>query len=303
MKILAFGDIHCRQEAPRWRTDNYSETHFNKMKYCFDLAQRNGCSIVAMPGDIFHSPRASDDTKRRLQSLLKEYINITVLGIFGQHDVHHYRADLNNTPLGVVESSGLIEVLREPFRNGIVDFYGASWNEPIPEILNKNAFNVLLIHTMIIKDDKLYHEQKNYVTARNMLAKNSFGLIISGDNHGCFASEYNGKTLLNMGSLCRMTTAQLGHIPTCAIYDTDTKTYELFEVPIEPASSVFNLEEVLKNKDKKETSEQIKEYIDILSSDSGAKEFSFVDNLNNFILKNEIRQSVQDIIKSTLETK
>lgn len=302
MKILSFGDVHCRQEAPRWRTDNYSDTHFKKMEWCFNLAQREECPVVAMPGDIFHSPRASDDTKRKFQALLRKYENITTLGIFGQHDVHHYRSDLDNTPLGVVESSGLMYVLRDPYIGGEADFYGASWNEPIPEIVDSNKINILLIHKMIIKEDELYPGQENYITARTILAKNKFDLIISGDNHGCFTSEYNGRTLLNMGSLCRMTTAQLNHKPTVAIYDTDTKTYELFEVPIAPSHEVFNLEEVKKIKDHKEIDTSIKEYVDILNgNDSETKELNFVSNLDRFITKNNVRESVASIIKSTLE--
>lgn len=302
MKILAFGDIHNRQENPRWRIDNYADTHNRKIKWGMELARENGCQVVCAPGDIFNSPRASDDTKRRFQGLLREYKDLFFIGIFGQHDVHHYRADLDNTPLGVVESSGLINVLRnDKLSVDGVDFYGASYNQPIPEIVDKKKINILLIHKMIIEDEKLYYCQENYATAKSILGKLEFDCIISGDNHSCFSTEHNGKTLLNMGSLGRERSNQLDHKPKVAIYDTHTKTYELFEVPIEPAESVFNLEEVEKIKDHKEIDTSIKEYVDILNSDSDTKELNFVSNLDNFMTKNKVRKSVVSIIKSTLE--
>ena len=283
------------------RIDNFADTHFNKLEWCFKLGQEHGCELALGPGDIFHSPRASDDTKRRFQDILKRNDNIHFLGIFGQHDVYHYRNDLRNTPLGVVESSGLIEILdNQPYNFDDVYIYGASWNEPIPEILNKKAFNVLVIHKMIIKEDELYPGQENYFTARMILAKNSFDLIVSGDNHSNFTSEYNGKTLLNMGSLCRMTTAQLNHEPQVAIFDTDTKTYELFKIPIEPPENVFNLEEVEKAKKHKDENGKIKDYIDILSQEAETREWDFVGNLDKFLKSNGIKGSVDKIIKSTL---
>lgn len=305
MKIMNLGDLHSRQETPVYRIDDFKESFFNKLTWCLELAKKEGCKVVNYPGDLFHTAKSSPYIISRMLALHSKYkddfhINI----IAGNHDKLYHSPILDNTAIGVLISSGMFNLIDDkPFKFNEVHFYGASWNEPIPEIQDKTKQNILLIHKMIIEGDTLFPGQENYVTARNIVARNGFDLIVSGDNHKFFTHEYNSKTLLNMGSLCRMTTAQLDHIPKVAIYDTDTKTFEIHDIPIEPTENVFNLEEVLKNKDKKETSEQIKEYIDILSADSGAKEFSFVDNLNNFILKNEIRQSVQDIIKSALEIK
>ncbi|MFA7287358.1 MAG: metallophosphoesterase [Melioribacteraceae bacterium] len=305
MKILMISDIHLRDSGSRFRIDNYRETQFKKLEWCLKLGVEKKCDLMLQAGDLFDSVRASNWLISDTINLFKKS-KLNILAVSGNHDQRHLDRSLVNTPIKVVESADVIKLLEAiPSSYENVDIYGCHWGDTIPEIIDKNKFNILVIHKMVIRDEdeKIWCGQTGHITARVLLSKNKFDVILSADNHKYFVHEYNGKTLLNMGSLTRLNISQIDYIPKIAVFDTDTKTYELFEIPCEHSSISFNLEEVLKNKDKKETSEQIKEYIDILSADSGAKEFSFVDNLNNFILKNEIRQSVQDIIKSTLEVK
>lgn len=305
MKILMVSDIHLRDSGSRFRIDNYREAQFKKLEWCLNLGIEKKCNIMLQAGDLFDSVRASNQLISDTINLFKKS-KLDILAVSGNHDQRHLDRSLVNTPIKVVESADVIKLLgSDPTSYKNVDIYGSHWGDAIPEIVDKNKFNILVIHKMVIQDEdeKIWYGQTGHTTARVLLSKNKFDVILSADNHKFFVHEHNGKTLLNMGSLTRLNISQIDYTPQISIFDTDTKTYELFEIPCEPSSVVFNLEEVEKNKDKKETSEQIKEYIDILSADSGAREFSFVDNLNSFMLKNEIRKEVQDIIKSTLEVK
>ena len=306
MKIFAFGDIHARDSKPRYRSDDYEDTLFGKIKWGIDLAIEKQCEHIILPGDIFETHRASNNVIWKLIKLMlfddsNSFDNF--LGVIGNHDAPFHNLLSTNCPINILRAAGAFLLLHKDivYKSGEVDFYGASWGEDIPKIKDENAFNVLVIHKMIIGEDKLWEGQENYVTARTLLAKNKFDLIISGDNHQTFVSEYKGKTLLNMGSLGRMTAAQIDHKPTVAIYNTDTRNYELFEVPIKPASEVFNLEEIKYKKEVAQENAKIKEYINILSNDGEKQEWNYIDNLHNFMYSANTNDAVKEIVLSTLE--
>lgn len=304
MKILMISDIHLRDTPTRFRMPNYYEEQFKKLDWIFSLAKTKKCDFILQAGDWFDNVRSSYHLISDTISLLQKY-NIPVYAITGQHDQRYHSNDLTNTPIKILESTGVLNLLFDvPTNIGDINIYGCHYGSKIPETQNESAFNILVIHKMVIKadDEKLWHGQTNYSTSRMLLAKNKFNVILSGDNHHHLVDSYQGRDLLNLGSMMRSTTAQLGHKPTVAIYDTNTKTYELFEIPILPSSEVFNLEEVKKIKDHKEIDTSIKEYVDILNgNDSETKELNFVSNLDRFVTKNNVRESVASIIKSTLE--
>jgi len=297
-------DVHLRTSPTRNRIDNFLETQFNKLEWCFELAKKENCELFLQGGDLFDSPRASDDLKRRLQTLLRKY-RINFCCIFGQHDIYHHRNDLSNTPLGVVESSGLISILSDtPAVFGDVNIYGASWDQPIPPIQNKDAFNVLVIHKMVIQneEDKIWHGQQNYSTARILLAKNDYDLILSADNHHHFTDTYNNKTLLNLGSMTRLTSAQMEHKPQVAILDTSKNEYKIYYIPIKPAEEVFNIEQIEKNRETGEINDKIREYVDLLGGNSEMREWDFVKNLDEFMKSRNIKPSVVEIIRQALNS-
>ena len=309
MRILCFGDIHARSNNPRYRVDQYWQTLLNKIEFGLNLGLVNNCEYVAMPGDVFETHRVSNAViSKMIDTMLKYgYLNMTFLGVVGNHDAPFHNLKLENCPLNVLQSAQVLEILdKNPYNantasDGKINFYGASWGQPIPDIKDKNAFNILLIHKMIIGEDKIWEGQEHYVNARTLLAKNDFDLIISGDNHNCFTSEYSKKVLLNMGSLGRMTAGQLEHKPKVAIYDTSNRTYELFEVPIQPSSVVFNLDEIRHKKQIAEENAKIKEYVSFLSSNEEKQDWNYVKNLNNFMFNNDIRDEVKEIVLQTLE--
>jgi len=303
MKILSFGDIHARSENPRSRIGDYCDILFDKIEYGLVLGGAEGCEYVAMPGDIFQTHRASNYVISRLIKLIKKYNHLKFVGVIGNHDAPFHNLNLDNCPINVLESSEALTVLNDkPLKDNCVHFYGASWGESIPDIQDHTAFNVLLIHKMIIKseDEKIWHGQSSYITSRGMLAKNNFNLIIAGDNHQTILEEYNGKTLLNMGSLGRMTSSQTKFTPSVAIFDTDKNEYIIYKIPIKPAKEVFNLEQIEKNRETGEINDKIREYVDLLGGNSEMREWDFVKNLDEFIKKHSVKQEVQDIIKLTL---
>lgn len=304
MKILMLSDIHLRDSGSRFRIDNFKEVQFRKLEWCLNLGAEQGCELILQAGDLFDSVRASNQLISDTITSFKK-VNLDIFAVSGNHDQRFRDRSLVNTPIKVVESAGAIDLLSsDPINYQGVDIYGCHWGDEIPKIVNKDRTNILVIHKMIIQDEdeKIWQGQTGYSTSRMMLTKNKFDVILSADNHKYFIDEYQGRQLFNLGSLTRLNAAQIDYRPKIAIFDTDTKTYKLFEVPITPSSEAFDLEIIAKTKDHKEIDTSIKEYVDILNgTDSETKELNFVSNLDRLIAKYNVRESVVSIIKSTLE--
>jgi len=296
MKILCFGDIHLRYRKPENRLDDYFETQFKKLRWAFDLAVKEKCKVVIMPGDVFDTATASYAvTSRFMFELYKYRKEFRVLAVYGQHDLRFHSTQRENTPLYAVASAGLIHILSsKPFTLFGCNFYGASWEEEIPKVETQSP-NVLVTHRMVIKDEKLWSTQDEFETSYQLLRRTKFDLIVCGDNHTFFVDNYEGRWLVNCGSLCRMKVDQVGHKPAVVIYDTKTREAKIHYIPVEPAEKVLNL----KVYEKKEKDLAIEAFVESLSS---AEEVSldFLSNLWAYVEKNKVEQGVVDALKEML---
>lgn len=304
MKLFCLSDLHVRDTPPRSRVGNYYQQQFDKLEWCFELAKKQNCQYVLLPGDLYHTNRLSYKAISDLNDLLLHYNyeGIKSLAVAGNHDQRFHSSDIANTPLNVLRSSGAITILNnEPYSRDNIHFYGASWNELIPEIQDETVINILLIHKMVIKGEKIWDGQENCVQSNLLLRKHKFDLIVSGDNHSSFTDFFMNKYLINAGSLMRMTSAQIDHQPTCGIYDTSTKNLETHNIPMLSTTEVFDLDKISKEKKWKQDNVNASEYVKELMDDSESFNFDFVSNLKGYMDKNNIQQGTRDIINECLE--
>jgi len=282
MKLLLTGDWHLTNTAPEKRIDNYVKAQDRKIDFICTLAKEKNCACIIQPGDFFDSHKANDFLKRKMIQILMDTHLPPILTIFGQHDLRYHSSDTRNTPLRVLEAAEIIDILGH-MEIEDVNIYGASWFEdiPMPEI---EGINILVIHKMIIKNNKLWEGQED-VTKGNILLRNSgFDLIVSGDNHQSFTISTGKKHLVNCGSLMRMTTAQLEHKPVVYIYDTKDKSLEEHFIPIEPAEKVFDLSTI--EKEKKENKE-LEAFVSQLKKDTKIEGLDYAKNLFDYTKDNK----------------
>lgn len=303
MKILCLGDIHLTDLIPRNRVDDYPQTQYEKLTWCFGLAHEKQCKIIILPGDIFDSykiSKVSDQLKRKyIDFFLRAWEKgLQIYVITGQHDLRYHNQDYSNTPFGVLEAAGCFKVLsKRPEESGRIDFYGASWEEKIPKIKNKDNFNILVIHKLLIHKKKIWPGQKNYTSAISILNRNKFDLIISGDNHQQFTTIKDGKTLINAGSLMRSSSLQINHKPAVYVFNCVTKKFRRYEIPIAPIKEVMWIDKI---ESEKERDEEIKTFIENLEGGKEISGLDYVKNLNNYIKKNKIDKGTQDVISEVL---
>jgi len=299
MKIICSGDWHISEKTPENRTDNFEAEGLRKAEYIFEYAVENKIELILQPGDLTDSPFIPYSLFVKLSNLFKTYNDISLITIFGQHDLRYRRKE--KTPLYSLKNMADLKIfligekgISYESRNERVNIYGSHFGEEIPEIISK-GFNILLIHKMIIQD-KLWSAQEDYTTAKKMLRTTDFDLIVSGDNHQTFTETFRGKTLINAGTLMRSKINQLDHKPCFMIYDTNTRDFKIEYIPITSSKIVFKYEQVAKEK---ERDSQLKEYVSALNQEEDMG-VDFVLNLINYVDDNNIDKGISKILIDNL---
>jgi DNA repair exonuclease SbcCD nuclease subunit len=302
MKILCSGDWHVRATTTKYRTSEYTDLMFNKIKWIIDFAIEQKCFVILQPGDFFDSPDIPNHINKRLIKLILGYHG-NVYTVFGQHDTK-YR-NLDNTALAVFAEAEVIDILNDTpieYEETLpVHIYGASWEKLIPKPTDNKACNILVLHKMIVKDKPLFPDQTDYLRANDFATKcKDYNIIISGDNHNSFSYTPNGHRLpsvINCGSLMRMTTAQYTHRPCVWLFDTITNKITQHYIPIKPVQEVFKPEAAeMKERDKK-----MDAFIKTITNTNDDLQLSFEDNLKTLLSNKKVRTDIQKLAKDFIK--
>ena len=291
MNILLTGDFHLTDKTPENRIDDYPETGLKKLKFNLDLAKEKKVRWILQPGDFFDSPNPSYSLFTKVVRMINEY-GIPIYTVFGQHDLR-YR-NVNNTGLLALSASCPNVLLNPNSIGGEISIQSAGWEEDVPKP-RVGKYNILITHKMIVKE-KLWKDQEDFTYANAFLKANKYDLIVSGDNHQFFVENIGNRWLINCGSMMRSTIAQIEHFPRVLLYEIPTNNWTEIDIPIKPAEEVFKIEQVIKTKERDEKLEAFVEGLSV-HKEMG---LSFEDNLNSYLIANEISQPIQDIIKENL---
>jgi len=236
MKYLCTGDWHIRETTPVYRKDNFKEALKRKLAFIKDICDLYQVTYILQPGDFF------DDATRVSHEMLTEWIKFfrpfpKILSVLGQHDLKNHSVKNKNIPAYVLQEAGIIDILNPP--NNEYDITGCHYGQEIPD-----GKGILVIHRMIIKNDKLWEGQTDFSYAKELLKKYNYKLIVSGDNHQHFVEEYKGKYLINAGSLMRTAKNQNTHKPCVYIYDLKDYSIEHIDIPIDLFEDVFDTNKI-----------------------------------------------------------
>ncbi len=298
MKIACLGDLHIRSTRPENRTDDYTETLFNKLQFIIDYCENNDVRIVLMPGDIFHAPVQPYSILRKTLDLLHshDFAKLNYYACYGQHDLLFHSKENKEVALNILESGKAVHILDKPVTYNGVNIYGCHYGDEIPEIVTR-GINVLVIHRMIIAEKKLWSQQEEFIKSSSLLRKYDFDLIVSGDNHNTFQDVYRNRYLVNAGSLMRSNIDQEDHKPCFFTYDVtkDQNKIKKIEIPIEPFHKVFKEKE----KKIKEDSFDDKFTAEFLNSEDIDIDFKKnVMSTMNKISKKDLNQETREIIQT-----
>lgn len=311
MKFLLSGDWHLTDNPPEkyqgdfWKDLN--ETVDFILKIFVDLK----CDYICQPGDMFNHFRQSDFVKQHFIDKFRKIQKKSplILTVLGQHDQRwHSTIDIKNIPSAVIESSGVSQVLHAtdslPF--SIYDsetdqtfvIYGCGFKEE--DKLNplvKGDFNILLTHRLVLESIDQEWQSKKAVTAKALLSSNNFDLIVSGDNHKAFDCEYDGKTLVNCGSLMRTRIDQEDHVPRIYVFDSKEMFIERIDIPVRNFRTIFD---VATERAEQEKSDELKAFVTTVGENTKFVGMDFKKNLDEVAEKPELHPITSQMIKETI---
>jgi len=287
MKLVLTADWHLRDDVPTSRTDRdtYFETQFSKVEYLVNYAKRLEASII-VAGDIFHKPKVSPKLINRLHDVLS-IVDVPIFVLPGNHDVlNHNIEQLHECSYKTLHNMGIICDLAIKYDQDL-DLISADL-----EFSSLNGV-VKIIHTLIWPETKI---NKGF-TVDEIFEMYPENLLVCGDNHKTFVAKRHQRTLVNPGSLLRMSADQKDHRPSFFVYDTDTRALEQIYIPIKDnvLTDVHIVEE-------KEKNERMEAFITKVNT-SWEAEVDFVKNMDKYLETNKHSESIIQKIRNILGVK
>jgi DNA repair exonuclease SbcCD nuclease subunit len=277
------GDFHLREDHPVCRTDNFEESQWKKVDFISDLQKKHECFILHS-GDLYHNWKPSP----YLLAKTMKHLPDRFLSILGNHDLPQHSLDL-------IDKCG-VNVLREAGKLGLLNgvHFGQKPDEDSGFVTNFLR-KILVWHIMTYKETVPYPGCTDPPASKLLRKYLDYSLIITGDNHTTFVEEYEGRLLVNPGSLTRMTAAQVDHKPCVFLYYAEDNTVKQVFLPVE--EGVVSREHLVKQE---ERDGRIDSFIAKLNSEYTTS-VSFEDNLQQFLKANHIDKTIESIIYKCIE--
>ena len=286
--ILA-ADLHIRADIPMCRTDDYLRAQFDKLEFIFELCRKDDCPLL-VAGDIGNKSQWPNWLLEKTISIINKY-KIGIICIPGQHDLPEHRLDYwEKSGCGVLHRAATIELISEPilYHNIFRIFPFGYGNEISHCKLITPPLKIAIAHQMVIENKPLWPGQE--APKGNALLKKfpEYDLILTGDNHNPFVVEYQGRLLVNPGSMTRMTAAQIDRKPRVYKWYADANEVEAVYLPIEKGVvSRIHIE------NEKERDKRMEAFVSRMKDDFEIS-LSFENNLEEYFRINRTKKTIQN---------
>jgi len=218
------------------RKDNYVEAQFKKLNQIVEIAMDEAADLF-VAGDLFdkwNTPLGViQQTIECLSPLHGECYTVS-----GNHDQRFHNPDMFNTSLGLLEATGVIDIIPQ-YRSfpGNVHVYAKHWGQPVPEITTE-GFNILLGHNQVYEKEPPFYMPDAYSSKDYQKKYPGFDLYVLGDIHEPF---WDGKVLVP-GSMMRMASNQQAYEPAVWLFDIETK--DMTRIILYVEADVFDMDKV-----------------------------------------------------------
>jgi DNA repair exonuclease SbcCD nuclease subunit len=271
-------DWHLREDVPVCREDNFPETQWKKVEFVKELQKKYKCSVLHA-GDLFHHWKPSP----YLLSQTIMHLPEDFWTVLGQHDLPQHSLEL-------VYKCG-VSTLSTANRLHIIA--GGHWNTK-PGGMTIAGREIAVWHVMNYAGKPPW-PGCDAPRAGSLLKKYpQYDLIVTGDNHKPFVEEYEGRLLVNPGSLTRQS-ADEDHEPRIYLWYAKTNIVEPVYLPLDKNAVTREHIEQDRQRD-----ERIEAFVQRLNTDFEAS-ISFEENLERFLQSNRVTDNVKQIIYKATE--
>ena len=284
-------DWHLREDQPICRIDDFWKEQWQKVDCIRQLQQKYHCYVIHA-GDLFHHWKPSPF----LLSQTIEYLPEQFYTIYGQHDLPQHNFELRyKSGIHTLIKAEKVYLLGNNLTNISYEstIQGVHW-EMLPMKIDADRNKILVWHKMNYQGKPPWPDCPDPMAATLLRKYPEYDLIVTGDNHKPFIEEYQGRLLVNPGSLTRQEADQVDHQPRVYLYYEDNSVKPVF-LPIN--KDVISREhiEVREQRDRR-----IEAFVEQLNTEYDAT-MSFEDNLEVFKKTNNVREKVMEIIYKAIE--
>lgn len=275
-------DIHLRETQPACRLDDFvNVTQWRKVDFITELQRKHDCPVLHA-GDLFDHWKPSPE----LISKAIEHLPNDFWTVYGQHDLPQHNLELKF-------KSGVFTLNRA---NKVRILPQGHWGvEPSNGNWTIGGRNIYVWHKMNYQGKKPWPDCTDPSAASLLRKYPQYDLILTGDNHKPFVETFEGRTLVNPGSLFRMDANQIDHCPRVYLWYAETNTVEPVYIPFE--NDIISREHI-EVKEKRDA--RIEAFVGRLDSDWQVT-MSFEQNLEAFKKKNNVRDKIMNIIYKAIE--
>ena len=185
-------DMHFREDTPVCWIGDFQKEQWTAVEFISKLQEKYDC-IVIHAGDLFDHWKPSPWLlSRAIEMLPRKFYSI-----YGQHDLPQHNLELDcKSGLNTLRQAGVVKYL-ERYHYGQEDI-------TIPSIRSFNGRDILVWHHLTYMTAPFPGATGG--NAISILKKYpQFDLIVTGDNHESFWTEYQGRILVNPGCMTRQT--------------------------------------------------------------------------------------------------
>jgi DNA repair exonuclease SbcCD nuclease subunit len=279
-------DWHLMETNPVCRKDDLTETQWEKVDFIAALQKEYGCPVIHA-GDLFDFWKPSPE----LLAKAMQHLPNNFWTVYGNHDLPQHNIELAyKSGIHALLHAGKLQVLdtchwlETPTKHSWAPIFGEECHR-----------KTLVWHVMTYQGLLPFPGCTAPKGAKLLRQYSQFDLIVTGDNHKPFVEEYEGRLLVNPGSLFRITAIQQTHKPRVYLWNGRLNTVEPVYLPIkEDVISREHLEAT------EERDNRIDAFISTINTDWEGS-LSFEDNLEIFRQENSIRQSVMEIVYAAID--
>jgi predicted phosphodiesterase len=282
-------DFHLREDTPVcWiNSEEFQEEQWNSVGFVCGLQRKYNC-LVIHAGDLFNHWKPSP----WLISMALQYLPDQFWTVYGQHDLPQHSLEL--TP-----KSGLYTLVQAKKINLLWQCHYGQLPVKMEESPAQLGFSdptkeMLVWHNMTYTV-KPFPGASGGFAAGKLMKHPDYDIIVTGDNHQSFSTTYEGRLLVNPGSLTRQDADQIDFQPRVALWYADTNTVEWVNIPIK--QGVISREHI---EHKEDRDKRIDAFVSRLDGDWEVG-LSFEQNLETFFNVNETREPIKSIIYKAIE--
>jgi DNA repair exonuclease SbcCD nuclease subunit len=279
--LILCSDLHLREDTPTCYIGDFQKEQWDSLDFIKELQREYDCPILCA-GDMFHHWKPSPF----LLSQTIEHLPDDFWVVYGQHDLPNHNLELAyKCGINTLWQAGVLNIMPE-----------CHWDQT-PKNGSSTLYDVLVWHVTTYKNN-LPWPGCTVSSAKQILKKYpKYSLILTGDNHQPFVEEYEGRLLVNPGSMTRQDADQLNHRPRVYLWYAETNTVEPVYLPIVPGNVVISREHI---DVVKQRNERLDAFVSTLNTDWEAS-VSFEENLKIFENTNQVRSTVMQIVYKAME--